>query len=83
MRKAEKILHHVIKVFIYPGETHYVAECVDLPVVTQGRTLDETVANLKEAISLHLEDEDLNELGFTSNPGLLISMELEPELHVA
>lgn len=36
----------------------YTAECLELAVVTQGRTLDETVANLREAIELHLEDED-------------------------
>jgi predicted RNase H-like HicB family nuclease len=30
---------------------------VDLPVVTQGQTLDEVVQNLREAIELHLQDE--------------------------
>jgi predicted RNase H-like HicB family nuclease len=76
-------LHHVIKAFINQGNRYYVAECVDIPVVTQGRTLDETIQNLKEAITLHFEDEDLTDLGFVSNPGLYISMELEPELKVA
>ena len=43
---------------IYPGEEGcYVAETVHLPVVTQGRTYDETIANLREALALHLEDE--------------------------
>jgi predicted RNase H-like HicB family nuclease len=39
------------------------AECLELAVVTQGRTLDETVANLKGAIHLHLEDEDATAFG--------------------
>ncbi len=39
------------------------AECQNLDVVTQGKTLDETVQNLREAISLHLEGEDLAEMG--------------------
>ena len=44
---------------IYPGdESGYVAECLNLAVVTQGQTLDETVQNLREAIHLHFEGED-------------------------
>lgn len=56
-------LQHTIKAVIRPGDqSGYVAECLEIPVVTQGRTLDETVANLREAAALHLEDEDLDEL---------------------
>ena len=51
-----------IQTVIYPGdESGYVAECIELAVVTQGRTLDETVNNLREAIHLHL-DRDNDEL---------------------
>jgi hypothetical protein len=32
-------------------------------VVTQGATLDEVTANLKEAVELHLEDEDASQVG--------------------
>src|SRR6188768_1377371 len=42
------------------------AECLELPVVTQGRTLDETVSNLREAVSLHLEGEDRGALGLAA-----------------
>jgi predicted RNase H-like HicB family nuclease len=52
-----------IQVRIFRGEKKYVADCMDLPVVTQGDTLDEVVANVREAIGLHLEDENLAELG--------------------
>jgi len=41
----------------------YSAECLEVAVVTQGRTLDETVANLRDAIALHLEDGDDSALG--------------------
>lgn len=60
-------------------EGWYVAECVEIAVVTQGRTLDEASQNLAEAVSLHLEDEDLSELGLVSQPSLTISFELQPE----
>lgn len=56
----------------------YVAECLNLAVVTQGRTLDETVQNLREAIQLHLEGEDMTGLGLVQNPPLLVTMEMEP-----
>ncbi len=46
--------------------------------MTQGKTLDEAVANLKEAVSLHLEGEALEELGLAPNPTLIITMETEP-----
>ena len=47
---------------IHPGdESGHMAECIDLAVITQGRTLDETVQNLREALQLHLEGEDLIE----------------------
>lgn len=47
-----------IKAYISQGETHYIAECMEISVVTQGKTLDETIANLREAVALYLEDED-------------------------
>jgi predicted RNase H-like HicB family nuclease len=66
-----------IQVRIFRGETKYVAECVDLPVVTEGSTLDDVVANIREAIALHLEGEDLGELGFAEDPAIVATMELE------
>ena len=57
------------------GESSYVAECWEVAVVTQGRTLDEVVANLREALTLHLEGEDLGSLGLTPSPRLVVSYE--------
>jgi len=48
-----------------------------LPIVTQGRTLDEVVENIKEALSLHLEGEDLEELGISPDFSVLVNLELE------
>ncbi len=60
------------------GETHYVAECEQLAVVTQGITIDETIKNLQEAVELHLEGEDLAALGLAADPVIMVSMELQP-----
>ncbi len=70
---------YTIQAVIYPGdESGYVAECVNLAVVTQGQTLDETVQNLREAILLHLEGEDMAELGLAPHPPVMVSLEMEP-----
>lgn len=51
-------LRHTITAVIRPGEeSGYVAECIEIAVVTQGESLEETEANLREAVALHLEEE--------------------------
>ncbi|HEY6276830.1 MAG TPA: type II toxin-antitoxin system HicB family antitoxin [Streptosporangiaceae bacterium] len=35
----------------------YVARCLDVEVASQGRTIDEALANLREALELYFEDE--------------------------
>ena len=68
-------MNKTIKAYIYRGENYYVGECAEISVVTQGKTVDETIANLKEAVGLHLEGENLDELGIAVEPNLLIIME--------
>ena len=63
---------------ISQGDQLYVAECLELPVVTQGITVDETVSNLREAVALHLEDEDLDDLDLAASPTISVTLELEP-----
>ena len=71
-------LQRTITAVIRPGDqSGYVAECVEIPVVTQGATLDETVANLRDATELHLEGENLTEIGLAPDPTVVITMELE------
>ena len=77
-------LQHTINAAVRPGhESGYVATCSELPVVTQGTTLDEVTQNLKEAITLHLSGESLPELGLAPNPVIVLTMELEPDLEHA
>lgn len=40
----------------------YVAECPEIGTVSQGKTIDEAVANLKEATELYLEEFPLSRL---------------------
>lgn len=50
-------MQKIIKAEIYFDGEYYCARTLDIDVFTQGRTLDEAVKNLKEAVALHLEDE--------------------------
>jgi predicted RNase H-like HicB family nuclease len=71
-------MFYTIKAQIHQGEeSGFIAECFELPIVTQGQTLDEVVKNLREAISLHLEGEDLADLGFAPNPPIVVNYEME------
>jgi predicted RNase H-like HicB family nuclease len=74
-----KMLQRTIKAVIRPGEqSGYVAECLEISVVTQGATLDEVTQNLKEAVELHLAGEDLAALGLAADPTILVTLELTP-----
>lgn len=71
-------LQHTVKAIIHKGDHYYVAECVEIAVVTQGQTVDETLANLREAVALHLEGEDPAQFGLAPDPTIVVTMELEP-----
>jgi predicted RNase H-like HicB family nuclease len=45
------------KIILYPGQDGYwVAECPSLPpCISQGKTKEEAIANIKEAIQLYLD----------------------------
>ncbi len=40
----------------------FVAHCPELGVTSQGKTLDDSLANLKEAVTLFLHDEDISKI---------------------
>ncbi|MGA2155828.1 MAG: hypothetical protein ABSH37_15545 [Bryobacteraceae bacterium] len=49
-------------------------------MVTQAATLDELAFNIREAIDLPIEGEDLSELGFSGDPTILATIELSRAL---
>lgn len=71
------MLQRTIKAVVRTGDqSGYVAECLEIPVVTQGATLDEVTRNLKEAVDLYLNGEDLASLGLAPDPTLIVTLEL-------
>ncbi|HEY4497898.1 MAG TPA: type II toxin-antitoxin system HicB family antitoxin [Candidatus Paceibacterota bacterium] len=75
------IMKRIIQFHISQGEKYYIAEGIDLPVVTQGKTLDELTKNIQEAVELHLEGETLSDLGFDERPSILANVELPTLAH--
>lgn len=68
-------LRETIHTVISESEGAYVAECLEVAVVTQGESLDETLRNLREAIALFMSGEEPAALGLVPNPRLAISFE--------
>jgi predicted RNase H-like HicB family nuclease len=66
----------VIHVTVTQDGDTYVAECLELPVVTQARSIDRLLANLEEAIELHLEGEDRVALGLANKLKIALSAEV-------
>jgi predicted RNase H-like HicB family nuclease len=48
---------------VHKEEDLYVAECPEVDTVSQGHTVEEAVANLKEATELYLEEFPMDDRG--------------------
>ena len=72
-------MQRVVQAVIRHGEEWgYVGECSQLNAVTQGATLDEVAANLREVVALALEGFDFEEAGLAPVPVIIVTFELEP-----
>ncbi len=71
-------IRDTVHAVVTESEGWYVAECLELAVVTQAQSFDELLANLREALALHLEGEDPVWLGLSPAPRLSVSYETAP-----
>ncbi len=62
-----------LTVVIQKEEDWYVSRCLENNVASQGKTIEESMANLSEAISLYYED---NEVENISSPVFVTTMEV-------
>jgi predicted RNase H-like HicB family nuclease len=72
----EEPLRRQIHAVVVQDKGTFVAECLEIAVVTQGKTMDEVLFHLKDAVGLHLEGEDPASLGLSANPRLVVTFEL-------
>ena len=66
----------IIQFKITQSEGTYIAEGVDLAIVTGADTLDDLVKNISEAVELHFEGENESTFEFTANPSILLNYEI-------
>ncbi len=69
-------MKHIIQFSISKGEKQYVAEGINVPIVTQGKTLDVLAKNIREATELYLDGEDPADLGLAPRPSVFVNFEL-------
>ncbi len=50
----------VFSAMVHKEDGWYVSWCPDIDIASQGKTVEEAVANLKEAVELYLEDKDVS-----------------------
>lgn len=72
---------NIIQFWVSQEDGIYTAEGVNVPIVTDGKTFEELRGNIKEAVELYLEGEDLAELGFGPTPSILTNFEVTADLH--
>jgi len=53
----------ILTAIIHKEEDMYVAECPEIGTVSQGKTIEDAIHNLKEATELYLEEFPLEEKG--------------------
>ncbi len=61
---------------IRKGEKQFVALCPEVDVVSQGYTIEEAIANLKEAVALYIEE--MGEPEDESKDTFVVKFEVKP-----
>ncbi len=61
-------------VIVSREEKHYVALAPDVDIASQGETIEEALANLKEAIELYFEDDDAITPPLTGKPIIRVGL---------
>ena len=61
---------------ISKSDNYYIADAIDFPIVTQAKTFEELISNIREAVEVYLYDENFEESGVVKNPSLLINFEI-------
>lgn len=60
-------------VIVVKEEDWYVATCLENDVASQGKTIEESIDNLKEAVELYYEDEGSNEFNDVINKQVFVT----------
>ncbi|PIS21843.1 type II toxin-antitoxin system HicB family antitoxin [candidate division WWE3 bacterium CG08_land_8_20_14_0_20_41_15] len=65
------MLNQTFNSLVWKEGKYYIAKCLEVEVVSQGKTKREALANLKEALSLYFEDEKVSDSVLIDQPQLV------------
>jgi hypothetical protein len=68
----------IVHVVVTRDAGWYIAEGLEIAVVTQGRSLDELVTNVRDAVALHLGGGEAAALGMVETPRIAFTYEVAP-----
>lgn len=54
----------VLHTIVWKEKNLFVAKFIELELASQGKTREEAIKNLKEALDLYLEDEEIQKISF-------------------
>ena len=74
--KRIKIMTYKFTIIINKEKKWYVAQCVELGVVSQGKTVEEAQKNLREAVGLYMEDNPKVKTGLSHASPLITTFDL-------
>ena len=63
-------------IIIKREEEWFVATCIENNIASQGKTIDEAIENLKEALALFYEDEPKEKMMFPNEQTYITSLEM-------
>lgn len=75
---AVEVMKDYIQAHVQRSELGYQAECFDLPILTQGESLNEAIEKLHAAIQEFLEGKDLAQMGLAPKPKVMVSFHFGP-----
>lgn len=55
-------MEYKVSIIIEKEDNWYVSHCLELGIASQGKTVEEAIANIKEAVELYLEHAEPEEL---------------------
>ncbi len=70
------LMKQTIHFLITKSDHYYVAECREVAILTNGKTWDELVANIREATELHFEVMNEHSVGKSERPLISVNFEL-------
>lgn len=69
-------MRQVVYVYVHRADSDFLAECYDLPLSTQGDSLDRVIDEIQASIGDYLTNNDPLQFGIAPNPEVIVTFQL-------